>query len=126
MCRVPARDATYRVGYTSGGERQPMWTLILVTFVVSGTSTGGVGTTTAFLDFPSEIKCRAAADALVAVISSWQRARPWESEPLGYREFPSRPAANSGLRLRRLQSKWDRATPFMAPVARRILALRMQ
>ena len=41
-----------------------MWTLILVTFVVSGTSTGGVGTTTAFLDFPSEAKCRAAADVL--------------------------------------------------------------
>jgi hypothetical protein len=41
-----------------------MSTLILVTFVVSGTSTGGVGTTTAFLDFPSEAKCRAAADAL--------------------------------------------------------------
>jgi hypothetical protein len=41
-----------------------MWTLILVTFVVSGTSTGGVGTTTAFLDFPSEAKCQAASDAL--------------------------------------------------------------
>ena len=41
-----------------------MWTLILVTFVVSGISTGGVGTTTAFLDFPSEAKCQAAADAL--------------------------------------------------------------
>ena len=41
-----------------------MWTLILVTFVVSGTSTGGVGTTTAFLDFPSEAECRAAADVL--------------------------------------------------------------
>ena len=43
---------------------EQMWTLILVTFVVSGTSTGGVGTTTAFLDFPSEAKCRAAADVL--------------------------------------------------------------
>jgi hypothetical protein len=42
----------------------PMWTLILVTFVVSGISTGGVGTTTAFLDFPSEAKCQAAAAAL--------------------------------------------------------------
>ena len=41
-----------------------MWTLILVTFVVSGISTGGVGTTTAFLDFPSEAKCQAAAAAL--------------------------------------------------------------
>jgi hypothetical protein len=42
----------------------PMWTLILVTFVVSGISTGGVGATTAFLDFPSEAKCQAAAGAL--------------------------------------------------------------
>ena len=41
-----------------------MWTLILVTFVVSGTSTGGVGTTTTFLDFPSKAKCQTAADAL--------------------------------------------------------------
>ena len=31
-----------------------MWTLILVTLVVSGASTGGVGTTTSFLDFPDE------------------------------------------------------------------------
>jgi hypothetical protein len=30
----------------------------------SGISTGGVGTTTAFLDFPSEAKCQAAAAAL--------------------------------------------------------------
>jgi hypothetical protein len=41
-----------------------MWTLILVTFIVSGTSTGGVGTTTSFLDFPDEAKCHAAAGAL--------------------------------------------------------------
>ena len=50
------------------GRGQPVGrtnvTLILVTFVVSGTSTGGVGTTTAFLDFPSEAKYRAAADVL--------------------------------------------------------------
>jgi hypothetical protein len=38
-----------------------MWTLILVTFIVSGAATGGVGTTTSFLDFPDEAKCRAAA-----------------------------------------------------------------
>ena len=30
----------------------------------SGISTGGVGTTTAFLDFPSEAKCQAAVAAL--------------------------------------------------------------
>jgi hypothetical protein len=41
-----------------------MWTLVLVTFVVSGASTGGVGTSTAFLDFPNEEKCRAAMDAV--------------------------------------------------------------
>ena len=45
-------------------ELVPMWTLILVTFVVSGISTGSVGTTTAFLDFPSAAKCQAAADVL--------------------------------------------------------------
>ena len=41
-----------------------MWTLILVTYVVSGTLTGGVGTTTPLLDFPDEAKCQAVADAL--------------------------------------------------------------
>jgi hypothetical protein len=41
-----------------------MWTLILVTFVVSGAATGGVGTSTSFIDFPDEAKCRAAADAM--------------------------------------------------------------
>jgi hypothetical protein len=44
-----------------------MWTLVLVVFVVSGASTGGVGASTAFLDFPSEAKCQAAAHALDAV-----------------------------------------------------------
>jgi hypothetical protein len=43
-----------------------MWTLILVTFLVSGSSNGGVGTTTSFLDFPNEVKCRSAADAMAA------------------------------------------------------------
>jgi hypothetical protein len=41
-----------------------MWTLILITFLASGASSGGVGTTTSFLDFASEAKCRAAANAL--------------------------------------------------------------
>jgi hypothetical protein len=41
-----------------------MWTLVLVVFVASGTSTGGVSASTAFLDFPTEAKCHAAADAL--------------------------------------------------------------
>jgi hypothetical protein len=35
-----------------------------MTFIVSEASTGGVGTTTSFLDFPNETKCRAAADAV--------------------------------------------------------------
>ena len=43
-----------------------MWTLILVTFLVSGASTGGVATSTAFLDFPTEEKCRTAMDAMAA------------------------------------------------------------
>jgi hypothetical protein len=38
-----------------------MWTLILVTLIVSGATTGGVGTTTSFLDFSDEAKCRSAA-----------------------------------------------------------------
>ncbi len=41
-----------------------MWTLILVTFIVSGASTGGVSTATAFLDFPDEAKCRTAAETM--------------------------------------------------------------
>lgn len=41
-----------------------MWTLMLVIFVASGASTGGVGATTTFLDFPDEAKCRTAADAI--------------------------------------------------------------
>jgi hypothetical protein len=41
-----------------------MWTLVLVIFLVSGTSNGGVATATSFLDFPNEAKCRAAADAM--------------------------------------------------------------
>ena len=44
-----------------------MWTLILVAFVASGASVGGVATTTSFLDFPNEAKCRAAIDALTGV-----------------------------------------------------------
>jgi hypothetical protein len=44
-----------------------MWTLVLMTFLVSGASTGGVGSTTSFLDFPNEAKCHAAAEALAGV-----------------------------------------------------------
>jgi hypothetical protein len=43
-----------------------MWTLTLVIFVAAGTSTGGVSASSAFLDFPTEAKCRAAADGLAA------------------------------------------------------------
>jgi hypothetical protein len=42
-----------------------MWTLIIVTFLASGASVGGVGTATSFLDFANEAKCRAAADVLI-------------------------------------------------------------
>lgn len=41
-----------------------MWTLVLVTLIASGASTGGVGAATSFLDFPDEAKCRTAANAL--------------------------------------------------------------
>ena len=69
------------------GEAQPMWTLILITFAVSGTSTGGVGTTTAFLDFPSEAKCRAAANALAVAdqINFARGNRPNNSPSATYR-----------------------------------------
>jgi hypothetical protein len=64
-----------------------MWTLILVTFVVSGISTGGVGTTTAFLDFPSDAKCQAAADALAGAdqINTSRGNRPNISPSATYR-----------------------------------------
>ena len=64
-----------------------MWTLILVTFVVSGTSTGGVGTTTAFLDFPSEAKCQAAAGTLAGadLVNPLRGNRPNNSPSAIYR-----------------------------------------
>ena len=64
-----------------------MWTLILVTFVVSGTSTGGVATTTSFLDFPSQSKCRAAADAVAGAdqITPSRGSRPNISPSAIYR-----------------------------------------
>ena len=43
-----------------------MWTLTLVTLVVSGASTGGVSTSTSFLDFSDETKCRTAANIMKA------------------------------------------------------------
>jgi len=47
-------------------SREVMWTLILVTVVFSGSVAGGVAGNTAFLDFPNEAKCRAAAGAMEA------------------------------------------------------------
>ena len=41
-----------------------MWTLVVIVLIVSGAATGGVATTTSFLDFPDEAKCRAAAEAM--------------------------------------------------------------
>ena len=43
-----------------------MWTLVLMTFIFSGSVAGGIAGNTAFLDFPNEAKCRAAAGALEA------------------------------------------------------------
>jgi hypothetical protein len=43
-----------------------MWTLILVTVIFSGSVVGGVAGNTAFLDFPNEGKCRAAAGVMEA------------------------------------------------------------
>jgi hypothetical protein len=40
--------------------------LILVTVIFSGSVAGGVAGNTAFLDFPNEAKCRAAASAIEA------------------------------------------------------------
>jgi hypothetical protein len=38
-----------------------MWTLILVVIVAANANTGGVSTSTTFLDFPDQAKCQAAA-----------------------------------------------------------------
>ncbi|MET4387660.1 hypothetical protein ABIB73_003417 [Bradyrhizobium sp. F1.4.3] len=38
-----------------------MWTLILVVIVAANANTGGVSTSTTFLDFPDQAKCEAAA-----------------------------------------------------------------
>jgi hypothetical protein len=43
-----------------------MWTLILVVVVAANANTGGVSTSTTFLDFPDQAKCQTAA-ARVAV-----------------------------------------------------------
>jgi hypothetical protein len=37
-----------------------MWTLILVVIVAANANTGGVSTSTSFLDFPDKTKCDAA------------------------------------------------------------------
>ncbi len=65
-----------------------MWTLILITTIVSGAATGGVAASTAFLDFADEAKCRAAADALAGThqLTSGQIANhPNISPPATYR-----------------------------------------
>jgi hypothetical protein len=41
-----------------------MWTLVLIVFVVSGASTGGVSTAVSYLDFSTEAKCKAAIEAI--------------------------------------------------------------
>jgi hypothetical protein len=65
-----------------------MWTLILMTFIVSGAATGGVGATTTFIDFPDEAKCRVAAEAMAETnqVSLGQTTtRPNISPPAIYR-----------------------------------------
>jgi len=58
-----------------------MWTLILITFLASGASSGGVGTTTSFLDFASEAKCRAAANALTEMTGKSVKKRLAKTSP---------------------------------------------
>jgi hypothetical protein len=68
-----------------------MWTLTLIRFLASGASSGVDRTTTSFLDFSSESKCRAAANALTdtdQVISThghypnYRLQRPIDSKPM--------------------------------------------
>jgi hypothetical protein len=65
-----------------------MWTLILIITVVSGAATGGVATSTAFLDFSDEAKCRTAADAMAGthqVTLGQTTGHPNISPPATYR-----------------------------------------
>lgn len=64
-----------------------MWTLILIIIVASGAATGGVGTTTSFLEFSDGEKCRAAADALAGThqITLGPTTHPNISPPATYR-----------------------------------------
>jgi len=65
-----------------------MGTLILVTVVFSGSVSGGVAGNTAFLDFESEAKCRAAASIMEAserVAMNDRGGRPNISPPAYYR-----------------------------------------
>ena len=65
-----------------------MWTLVVIVLIVSGAATGGVATTTAFLDFPDEAKCRAAAEAMAGtnqVTLGQTSTRPNISPPAIYR-----------------------------------------
>jgi hypothetical protein len=65
-----------------------MWTLILITTVVSGAATGGVAASTAFLDFADEAKCRTAAEAMAGthqLTLSQTAGHPNISPPATYR-----------------------------------------
>jgi hypothetical protein len=68
---------------------EDMWTLILVTVIFSGSVAGGVAGNTAFLDFPSEAKCRAAASVMEAservAISATRPGQTNISPPAYYR-----------------------------------------
>jgi hypothetical protein len=65
-----------------------MWTLILVVVVASGAATGGVATTTSFLDFPDEARCKTAAETVAGtnqVTIGQSGTRPNISPPATYR-----------------------------------------
>jgi hypothetical protein len=65
-----------------------MWTLILVTVVLSGSVTGGVATRTTVLDFADEAKCEKAATEMTVterIGISDHAGRPSISPPAFYR-----------------------------------------
>jgi hypothetical protein len=47
-----------------------MWTLVLITVVMQSSNGGGVATNTAYLDFPGQTKCEAAARAVGVPLSA--------------------------------------------------------
>jgi len=73
--RRASDPTTDRLAFDLFEGASKMWTLVLITLLVSGSSNGGVATTTSFIDFQEEAKCRSAADA----IASTQQLSPTPS-----------------------------------------------